>query len=57
MIRSQRSAARLTELAELCAAGKLKVRVRRTFPLEEAAAAHRELASGHGQGKVVLMIG
>jgi NADPH:quinone reductase-like Zn-dependent oxidoreductase len=49
-----RNRARLT-LAQLAEAGKLRVRVAATFPLVEAAAAHRELATGHTHGKIVLI--
>jgi NADPH:quinone reductase-like Zn-dependent oxidoreductase len=49
-----RSAARL-ELVGLAEAGKIKVRVAATYPLAEAAAAHRELMSGHTHGKIVLI--
>jgi len=55
-IRSQRSAARLSELVELWRQDRLRVAIRRTFPLERAADAHRELETGHGFGKVVLTI-
>ncbi|KKO51225.1 NADP-dependent oxidoreductase [Paenibacillus sp. DMB20] len=54
-IRSQRSVRRLNELAELYAEGKLKIHVRRTFPLEQAAEAHRAVEKGHGRGKIALV--
>ncbi|MEV6378561.1 NADP-dependent oxidoreductase [Streptomyces sp. NPDC051773] len=54
-IGSRRSAQRLGELAALVADGKLKVHVRKTFPLARAADAHRELETGHGRGKIVLL--
>jgi NADPH:quinone reductase len=38
-------------------AGKLKVRVDRTYPLANAAAAHRDLESRKTAGKLVLVIG
>lgn len=56
LLRSQRSAARLAELADLYVQGKLNVHVRQTFPLSAAADAHREVESGHGRGKVVLTV-
>ncbi|MDG9688647.1 NADP-dependent oxidoreductase [Streptomyces sp. DH17] len=56
-IGSQRSAERLADLAALVADGKVKVHVRKTFPLAQAADAHRELETGHGRGKVVLLVG
>ena len=49
-----RNAAR-TELAALAGAGKLRVRVDRTFPLAETADAHRYVATGSASGKVVLL--
>ncbi|WP_086804451.1 NADP-dependent oxidoreductase [Streptomyces caniscabiei] len=54
-IGSRRSAQRLGELAALVADGRLKVHVRKTFPLARAADAHRELETGHGRGKIVLL--
>lgn len=53
---SQRSAARLQELADLYAAGKLHIEVSRAFPLEAAADAHREVETGHVRGKVALTV-
>ncbi|MEU3165443.1 NADP-dependent oxidoreductase [Streptosporangium sp. NPDC006930] len=50
-----RQASRLAELAALYAKGDLVFPVRRTYPLERAADAHREVAGRHGQGKVVLV--
>jgi NADPH:quinone reductase-like Zn-dependent oxidoreductase len=43
------------EIIKLAAAGKLEVTVDRTFPLAEAADAHRYLQTGHARGKVVLV--
>jgi len=43
------------ELIALVEAGKLEVTVDRTYPLEEAAEAHRYLQAGHARGKVVLV--
>lgn len=56
VIRSQRSAARLAELVELHAQGKLRIHIRQTFPLEQAADAHRLIETRHGRGKIVLTI-
>lgn len=56
LIRSNRSVERLTELVDLYAQGKLRIHIRKTFPLYQAADAHREIESGHGRGKVVLTI-
>ena len=52
--KSGRSAARLAELAALYAKGDLRFHVRRIYPYTEAAAAHREIETGHGRGKIVL---
>ena len=49
-----RYAARL-ELARLAQDGTLRVFVDRTFPLAEAAAAHRAIKTGHTTGKIVLI--
>lgn len=54
-IRSQRSVNRLKELAELYAADGLNIHIRNSYPLEKAADAHREVETGHGRGKVVLL--
>ncbi|GHG96415.1 NADP-dependent oxidoreductase [Streptomyces rubradiris] len=56
-ITSRRSARRLAELAGLVAGGKLTVHIRKTLPLARAAEAHRELETGHGRGKIVLLAG
>ncbi|MFF5860136.1 NADP-dependent oxidoreductase [Streptomyces sp. NPDC012751] len=56
-IGSQRSAERLAELAGLVADGKLAIHIRKTLPLAQAAEAHRELETGHGRGKIVLLVG
>jgi NADPH:quinone reductase-like Zn-dependent oxidoreductase len=47
----------LQALVELAEAGKLSVRVARSFPLDQAADAQRLLAGGHSGGKIVLTIG
>jgi NADPH:quinone reductase-like Zn-dependent oxidoreductase len=49
-----REAARL-DLARLAQDGKLKVVVSQTFPLVEAAAAHRAILDGHTTGKIALI--
>jgi NADPH:quinone reductase-like Zn-dependent oxidoreductase len=43
-------------VAALAADGGLRVRVSRTFPLEEAAAAHELSENGRARGKLVLTI-
>jgi NADPH:quinone reductase-like Zn-dependent oxidoreductase len=56
-IRSRRSTARLAELVDLHTRARLRLHVRAVYPLEDAAAAHRDVEGGHGRGKVVLRIG
>ncbi|WP_309054010.1 NADP-dependent oxidoreductase [Streptomyces sp.] len=56
-IGSQRSAKRLDALVSLYVRGVLRIHVRATYPLEDAASAHRDVESGHGRGKVVLSVG
>jgi NADPH:quinone reductase-like Zn-dependent oxidoreductase len=50
-----RAAAR-NELVELADAGKVTVHVAHTYPISQAAEAHRELQRGHVHGKLVLAI-
>ncbi len=49
------------EILEYCARlfdkGELRIHVSRTFPLEQAAEAHRLVEQGHTMGKVVLTVG
>ncbi|KAL3148280.1 hypothetical protein ABBQ38_013746 [Trebouxia sp. C0009 RCD-2024] len=46
----------MQEVARLLAEGKLKAVIDKTFPLEEAAAAHQYLETGRPSGKVVLQV-
>ena len=46
----------LEAVAGLAEAGKLSVRVARSFPLDQAADAQRLLAEGHSGGKIVLTV-
>ncbi|WP_415975969.1 NADP-dependent oxidoreductase [Rhodococcus sp. 077-4] len=55
-ITSDRSAARLRDLTDLCAAGHLRVTVRAAYSLDESVDAHRDVETGHGHGKVVLLV-
>ena len=55
-VRTERTAARLAELAELHAQGKLRMLIRQTFPLERADEAHRLIETRHGRGKIVLTL-
>ena len=57
VVRSRRTADRLGDLARLVADGRLRVHIRRTFRLDEAAEAHRDVETGHGRGKIALRIG
>lgn len=56
VVEGVRSAGRLAALADLYAKGELRFHVRHTYPLERAADAHRALESGHGRGKIVLLV-
>ncbi len=49
-----RTAAR-PELARLAGEGRLRVIVTATFPLTDAAAAHRAIMTGHSTGKITLI--
>jgi NADPH2:quinone reductase len=46
----------LRQCGELIDAGQLNLHVSRTFPLEHAAEAHRQIETGHTLGKCVLAI-
>jgi NADPH:quinone reductase-like Zn-dependent oxidoreductase len=52
----QPSGEQLQHLAQLIDAGKLKIQIAKTLPLEQAGAAQTEVADGHAGGKVVLTI-
>ncbi|TDF94753.1 NADP-dependent oxidoreductase [Paenibacillus piri] len=54
VVRGERTAARLAELVELHTMGKLRIQIRQTFPLDQVEAAHREIETRHGRGKIVL---
>ncbi|WP_343221504.1 NADP-dependent oxidoreductase [Polymorphospora rubra] len=56
-LRSDRSAARLAELLARCADGTLRVTIRAAYELDRAADAHRDVETGHGYGKVALLVG
>lgn len=47
---------KLAEVAYDAAVGKLKIKIAATFPLAQAAEAHRMLESEHPQGKIVLTL-
>jgi len=48
--------AQLRQIGALIDAGKIKVEVAATFPLEKADAAHRLSETGHVRGKIVLTV-
>jgi NADPH:quinone reductase-like Zn-dependent oxidoreductase len=50
-----RSAERLAAMVDLYERGLVRIHVREALPLREAARAHRELDTGHGRGKTVLL--
>ncbi|HZG90434.1 MAG TPA: NADP-dependent oxidoreductase [Pseudonocardia sp.] len=50
-------AAQLAEVAAQVAEGTLRLADPRTYDLTEAPAAHAELGSGRGRGKIVLLVG
>lgn len=53
---TERSAAQLAELADLCARGTLRVTIHQAHPLTDAAQAHRTMEAGHVRGKLVLTL-
>jgi len=46
----------LADVARLCAEGRFRLTVDRTFPLEQTAAAHEVSAAGHVTGKLVITV-
>jgi enoyl reductase len=54
-LQPSRSAESLDELARMVSRGDLRVPISVTYPLKEAAAAHRDLESRHRPGKIVLL--
>lgn len=55
-IRSKRSVSRLSELTKMYEQGLLRVVISQTFPLHQAADAHRAVETGHVRGKIVLTV-
>lgn len=51
-----RDGARLRKLMALASDGRLHVHIRRTYPFERIADAHRDVEQGHGPGKVAVII-
>ncbi|MDQ3579106.1 MAG: NADP-dependent oxidoreductase [Actinomycetota bacterium] len=52
----ERDAEALAELARQAADGRLRLTVAETYPLEETSVAHEVLDTGHGRGKIVLLV-
>jgi enoyl reductase len=52
----KKTSAELAEFARQAAEGELVVPIRSTYPLPEVVAAYRDLETGHGLGKVVLLL-
>lgn len=52
-----RDAEDLTEVALQAADGRLRLTVAETYPLEEAPDAQAVVGTGHGRGKIVLLVG
>ena len=49
-------AEQLSRIAELVAAGEVRVEIAQTIPLAEAARAHALIESGHTRGKIILTV-
>ncbi|MFJ4342484.1 NADP-dependent oxidoreductase [Streptomyces sp. NPDC088915] len=56
LLGAARSVERLIDLLALYERGLLNLHVREAFPLDRAADAHRALDTGHGRGKLVLVV-
>jgi len=55
IVTTQDLRARAKDVFEMIASGKLKVRIQRTYPLTDAAEAHRDLQSRKTTGKLLLI--
>ncbi len=53
---SGKTSAELGEFAKAAASGKLVLPIRATYPLDQVQDAYRDLETGHGLGKIVLLI-
>ncbi|MFI6269974.1 NADP-dependent oxidoreductase [Micromonospora zamorensis] len=56
MLRGERSVETLAALTRLYDDGGLRLHVQRTYPLRQAADAHREAEAGHVRGKLALVV-
>lgn len=56
LVQAGRTAERLGRYAALIAEGAFTFPVRRAYPLDQAAEAHREIETGHGRGKLVILV-
>jgi enoyl reductase len=56
LLGGERSSVILSDLAEMHSSGQLAVHISLSVPLDHAAAAHRQIDSGHSRGRVVLLI-
>lgn len=57
LLSGTRTAARLQELVDLYMEGFIRIHIREVYPLHEAPEAHRLVETGHGRGKVILLVG
>lgn len=55
-LRVEPNAAQLSSMAKLHAQQQLKLKIAATYPLEKAAAAFNDIASGRTQGKIILTV-
>jgi len=55
-IRVEANGRQLAELAQLCAAGKVKLEVALTLPMEQVQQAFEHSAKGHTRGKIILTV-
>ena len=55
-VEGQRNGLRLARLLALAQQGKLLATVRKTYAIADIVAAHRDLDTGHGRGKIVITI-
>ncbi|GAA0915942.1 NADP-dependent oxidoreductase [Nonomuraea longicatena] len=56
VVAGERLSTRLAHYADLYAEGEFTFLVRRTYDLADAAQAHKEIETGHGQGKIAIIV-